>query len=114
MNMINKAGNQVQPTVSAVQSAMNDFSFCFQSGNFSIDIIDPPGHSSWPMAYMNFLSLYTNATAFDCTNIQELMTWTAWVYTNDAYVMPILPSWLHRCCSHSLTLHQSLFRRQKE
>jgi hypothetical protein len=90
MNMINKAGQLVSPSVASVQSAMSDFSDEFGSSNFTIDIIDANGTDSWPMAYMNYLSLAQNVTTYDCTNIQELLSFVSWIYTNDAYPFPHL------------------------
>jgi hypothetical protein len=29
-----------------------------------------------------------NLTAFDCTNVQELLYFVSWTYTNDAYALP--------------------------
>jgi ABC-type phosphate transport system substrate-binding protein len=88
MNMINKAGQLVTPSVAAVQSAMSDFSDEFGSSNFTIDIIDANGTDSWPMAYMNYLSVQQNLTTYDCTSFQELLGFVAWVQTNDAYALP--------------------------
>ncbi len=90
MNMINKAGKLVLPSVASVQSAMADFGIEYGSSNFTIDIVDAKGNASWPIAYMSYLSLKQNVTASDCTNIQELLAFVAWLQTNDAYVSPLL------------------------
>jgi ABC-type phosphate transport system substrate-binding protein len=91
MNMINKAGKLVLPSIESVQAAMDDFSEQFDQSNFTIDIIDADGNASWPIAYMNYLSMQQNLTTFDCTNIFELLSFVAWVQTNDAYVFLRFP-----------------------
>jgi ABC-type phosphate transport system substrate-binding protein len=91
MNMINKAGKLVRPSIESVQAAMDDFSEQFDQSNFTIDIIDADGNASWPIAYMNYLSMQQNLTTFDCTNIFELLSFVAWVQTNDAYVLLRFP-----------------------
>ena len=96
MNMFNKAGKLVRPSVASVQSAMADFGVEYGSSNFTIDIVDAKGNASWPIAYMSYLSLKQNVTASDCTNIQELLAFVAWLQTNDAYMSPLLL----RCAMH--------------
>lgn len=93
-NMVNKAGKKVAPSVASVQSAMNDFQAAFAGGNFSVDILDAAGNASWPMAYMTFFALLKNVSVFDCTDIQEMLNFVAWVQTNDQYSPT--PSPLHR------------------
>jgi hypothetical protein len=85
MDMINKAGKFVRPSVASVQAAMDNFSDEFAQSNFSIDIIDADGNDSWPISYMSYLSMQQNLTTYDCTNIFELLSFVAWVQTNDAY-----------------------------
>jgi hypothetical protein len=82
-----------------VQSAMNDFSDYYDEGNFEIDIIDGNGTDSWPLAWMTHFAIAKNASSRDCTNVQELLTFIAWVHTNDAYLLlPALA--LHRFPNH--------------
>lgn len=88
INMINKAGNLVHPSPSSVQAAMTDFLSFFNAGNFSIDIFDAGGATSWPMAYQTYVTLKQNSSTFDCTIIHELLNFVTWVQTNDAYVKP--------------------------
>jgi hypothetical protein len=105
MNMINKAGKLVQPSVASVQSAMADFSDEFNQSNFTIDIIDAPGNDSWPMAYMTYMSVQRNVTTYDCTSIFEILSFVSWVLTNDAYVI-LLASCNVGAASHNrLTPH---------
>jgi ABC-type phosphate transport system substrate-binding protein len=100
MNMINKAGKHVQPSVASVQSAMADFKVQYGQSNFTIDIVDAPGNESWPITYMSYLSLKQNVTTFDCTSFQELLAFVAWVQTNDAYLcaFPPPPFLVNLCC----------------
>lgn len=88
MSLINKAGNLVEPTQASISSAMNDFQSIFQQGNFTIDIYDGDGNNTWPLSYMTYLSLSRNITKFDCTTVYELLSFVAWVHTNDAYDDP--------------------------
>jgi ABC-type phosphate transport system substrate-binding protein len=94
MNMINKAGRLVQPSVDSVQSAMADFGTQYGASNFTIDIVDAPGNGSWPITYMSYMSLKENVTTIDCTSIQELLAFVAWLQTNDACAaLPLLWHW---------------------
>jgi hypothetical protein len=36
--------------------------------------------ASWPLTLLS-----RNITAVDCTNVEELLNWLAWLLTNDAY-----------------------------
>jgi ABC-type phosphate transport system substrate-binding protein len=85
-NMINKAGNEVSPSTDSVSSAMADFTSSYEAGDFSVDILDGNGTNTWPLSFSSFLTLSQNITAFDCTNVDEILNWLAWVLTNDAYV----------------------------
>lgn len=87
MNMYNKAGTLVSPSVASVQAAMNSFLSQFSEGNFSVDILDAGGLSAWPMAYMTYITLDQNVTTSDCTAVQELLNFVAWVHTNDGFVL---------------------------
>jgi hypothetical protein len=86
--MINRAGNLVKPQASAVQAAIKDFSEHYARNDFNVDIFDGPGNSSWPLSFLTFFSMERNLTAFDCTNVQELLYFVSWTYTNDAYALP--------------------------
>jgi hypothetical protein len=86
MNMYNKAGTLVTPSTASVQSAMTDFLDEYSQNNFTVDIYDANGTNSWPLSYMTFFSMSRNITVFDCTNIQELLQFIAWVHTNDECV----------------------------
>ena len=110
MNMFNKAGKLVRPSVASVQSAMADFGVEYGSSNFTIDIVDAKGNASWPIAYMSYLSLKQNVTASDCTNIQELLAFVAWIQTNDACVHPTTPlaALIHWNSNHAHVPPQSL------
>jgi hypothetical protein len=66
---------------------MADFGEQYGASNFTIDIVDAPGNRSWPITYMSYLSVKQNVTTFDCTSIQELLAYVAWVQTNDACVL---------------------------
>jgi ABC-type phosphate transport system substrate-binding protein len=97
VNMINRANHTVTPSVASVQAAMTSFQSYFSTGNFSIDILDAAGNSSWPMAYMSYFVMLKNVSVYDCTNIQELLNFVAWVQFNDQY-MPSLPRACVRAC----------------
>ncbi len=84
--MYNKAGTLVTPSTASVQSAMADYLDEYSHNNFTVDIYDANGTNSWPLSYMTFFSMRRNITAFDCTNIQELLQFIAWVHTNDECV----------------------------
>jgi hypothetical protein len=88
MNMYNKAGTLVTPSAASVQSAMTDYLDEYSRNNFTVDIYDANGTNSWPLSYMTFFSMSRNivVTVFDCTNIQELLQFIAWVHTNDECV----------------------------
>jgi hypothetical protein len=112
VNMYNKAGYPVVPSMYSVQAAMIEFSAAYNAGNLTLDIVDAPGNESWPLAYMTFILLNQSITSNDCTNIQELLRcphcpitpppfgttlifgnnrWLAWTQTNDAYLCPYIP-----------------------
>jgi ABC-type phosphate transport system substrate-binding protein len=86
VNMINRAGNLVEPNATTVGSAMNDFSDWFDDGEFNIDIYDAGGANSWPFSFISYFSINKDVQTFDCTNIQEQLNFVSWTYTNDAYV----------------------------
>ncbi len=102
MNMINKAGKLVTPSVASVQAAMADYSESYGQGNFTIDIVDAPGNDSWPLSYINYLSVKQNITTFDCTNFQELLAFVAWIQTNDAYAGLFSASSIRLHCTYCL------------
>ena len=105
MDMYNKAGTLVTPSTASVQSAMADYLDEYSHNNFTVDIYDANGTNSWPLSYMTFFSMRRNITVFDCTNIQELLQFIAWVHTNDECVA--LPP-LHLAldvCSRETTAH---------
>jgi ABC-type phosphate transport system substrate-binding protein len=85
--MINKANKLVEPSVASVQAAMTSFSDEYAKGNFEIDIIDANGTDAWPLAWMTHFGLARNASSLDCTNVKELLSFIAWVHTNDAYAL---------------------------
>lgn len=86
--MINKAGTKVVPSVTTIQSAMQDYLNLVDGNNFALDIFDGNGTQSWPLAFMSFVSINKNVTnAIDCDNVLELLRWLAWIETNDAYVV---------------------------
>lgn len=85
VNMVNKAGKVVAPSVYSVQAAMAQFAANFSAGNLTIDIVDAPGNDSWPLSYTTFIAINRSITALDCTNIEELMRFIAWTQINDGY-----------------------------
>ena len=85
VNMVNKAGKVVAPSVYSVQAAMAQFAANFSAGNLAVDIVDAPGNDSWPLSYTTFLAINRSITALDCTNIEELMHFIAWTQINDGY-----------------------------
>lgn len=85
INMYNQAGNLVTPSTASVLSAIDDNIDYFNDGNFTVEIYDANGTNSWPMAYMSYVSVNRNYQLFDCTNIQELVNFFAWILTNNAY-----------------------------
>lgn len=83
MSMYNKAGSLVTPSTASVQAAMSQFQAQFARSNFSVDILDAGGASSWPISYLTYLTMDRNVSGIDCTAIQELLAFAAWVHTND-------------------------------
>lgn len=84
MSMYNKAGSLVTPSTASVQAAMSQFQAQFARSNFSVDILDAGGASSWPISYLTYLTMDRNVSGgVDCTAIQELLAFAAWVHTND-------------------------------
>jgi hypothetical protein len=83
--MINTAGGLVEPTVSTIQSAMADFQSQYDQGIFTVDIFNGGGKRSWPMAYMTFFALAKDASLGDCTDMQEILNFVAWIHTNKEY-----------------------------
>lgn len=81
--LVNKAGNVVQLSVQALLNAMSDFQQDYEEGRFGIDIYDAPGPNSWPMAYLTFFAMQQNQTKDDCSNVDELLDFVAWIHTND-------------------------------
>ncbi len=76
----NKAGQYVQPTSAAVQSAMADFGT--QMGDrLAISIVDGPGKDSWPIAGYTYLLLYMNQA--DPAKAQKLISFLKWAYGSD-------------------------------
>jgi ABC-type phosphate transport system substrate-binding protein len=94
--MINKANKLVEPSVVAVQAAMASFSAYYAKSQFDIDIYDANGTNAWPLAFMTHFAISQNASSVDCTNIKELLSFLAWIHTNDVYVahhQPVRVMW---------------------
>lgn len=83
MRMYNKAGHLVSASAASVQAAMSDFQPYFAQSNFSVDILDAPGPDSYPISYMTFITINRNVSAYDCSIVEELLEFIAWVHTND-------------------------------
>jgi hypothetical protein len=83
--LYNKAGSLVAASTTTVQSAMAAFLPQFGQSNFTVDIYDADGTNSWPLALMSYVSLAHTVTAFDCSIINELLSFVAWIHTNDGY-----------------------------
>ncbi|AGD92983.1 putative serine/threonine-protein kinase/receptor [Megavirus lba] len=83
MFMYNKAGNLVEPNITTVQSAMADFKEIYTTGDFTIDIFDAPGNNSWPISWVNYISMNGNFEQNDCFRTKELLDFIAWLYTNN-------------------------------
>ncbi|AGF85754.1 tyrosine kinase family protein [Moumouvirus goulette] len=83
MFMYNKAGNLVEPNITTVQSAMADFKEIYTSNDFTIDIFDAPGNNSWPISWVNYISMNGNFKQNDCFRTKELLDFIAWLYTNN-------------------------------
>ncbi|AQN68650.1 protein tyrosine kinase (PTK) family protein [Saudi moumouvirus] len=84
MNMYNKAGYLVEPSIESVQYAMADYQSQYASGNFALDIYDAPGNNSWPLAYMNYVVMSKRFYQLDCSRADIVLKFIAWVYTNTA------------------------------
>jgi hypothetical protein len=89
VNMVNRAGKTVAPSVASVQAAMSDFSANISAGNLTIDFVDAHGNDSWPLVFLTFLAINQSVTAIDCTNVAELLGFIAWALTNDEYVFAL-------------------------
>lgn len=85
--MINRGGGLVEPTVASIQSAMTDFQSDYDAGRFTVDIFNGGGVGSWPMSYLTFFALEKNASLGDCTDVQEILNFVAWIHTNKEYVL---------------------------
>ncbi|BCS82572.1 putative serine/threonine-protein kinase receptor [Cotonvirus japonicus] len=83
MFMYNKAGNLVEPNITSVQSAMADFKDIYTSNDFTIDIFDAPGNYSWPISWVNYISMNGNFQQTDCFRTKDLLNFIAWLYTNN-------------------------------
>jgi ABC-type phosphate transport system substrate-binding protein len=92
INMVNRAGKTVAPSVVSVQAAMSDFSANISAGNLTIDFVDAHGNDSWPLVFLTFLAINQSVKAIDCTNVAELLGFIAWTLTNDEYVFALLAS----------------------
>ena len=75
----NQAGEYVQPTTAAVQSAMADFG-TDMGDKLAISIVDAPGKTSWPIAGYTYLLMYMNQT--DCAKAQKLVSFLKWAYSD--------------------------------
>nr|UMO80026.1 Serine/threonine protein kinase [Pandoravirus aubagnensis] len=82
-SIYNRAGRLIEPSVTSVQLAMRDFSDHFATGDLAVEIYDAPGNGSWPMAYVPLVALSNRFVQPDCTRIDELLKFLAWVHTND-------------------------------
>ncbi|WBR14733.1 Ser/thr kinase [Pandoravirus kuranda] len=82
-SIYNRAGRLVEPSVTSVQLAMRDFSEHFAAGDLAVEIYDAPGNESWPLAYVPLVALSNRFVQPDCTRIDELLKFLAWVHTND-------------------------------
>lgn len=83
MFMYNKAGKLVEPNITTVQSAMADFKEIYTTNDFTIDIFDAPGNNSWPISWVNYISMNGNFQQNDCFRTKELLDFIAWLYTNN-------------------------------
>lgn len=82
-SIYNRAGRLIEPSVTSVQLAMRDFSDHFAAGDLAVEIYDAPGNESWPLAYVPLVALSNRFVQPDCTRIDELLKFLAWVHTND-------------------------------
>ncbi|ALR84495.1 putative serine/threonine-protein kinase receptor [Niemeyer virus] len=83
MHMYNKAGKLVEPNITTVQSAMADFKEIYTAGDFTIDIFDAPGENSWPISWVNYISMTSTFQQADCIRTKELLDFIAWFYMNN-------------------------------
>ncbi|QTF49773.1 putative serine/threonine-protein kinase/receptor [Acanthamoeba polyphaga mimivirus] len=84
MNMYNKAGNLVEPSLESVQFAMADFKDEYSNNNFALDVFDAPGNNSWPLSYVNYIVMSKRFFQLDCSRADVVLKFIAWVYTNTA------------------------------
>jgi ABC-type phosphate transport system substrate-binding protein len=87
MLMVNKANKTVSPSIQSVQSAMSDYQVQFLAGSFQIDILDAPGNDSWPMAFLSYMIIPRATITYDCSNVESLLEFVAWIQSNDGFVI---------------------------
>jgi hypothetical protein len=85
MDMYNRANKLVKPSTTSVQAAMAIFTTQISDGDFTVNIIDANGTDSWPLSYMIYVTLLQDTYSQECSNVQDLIEFVAWIQTNDAY-----------------------------
>ncbi len=91
MDMYNRANKLVKPSTMSVQAAMAIFTTQISDGDFTVNIIDANGTDSWPLSYMIYVTLLQDTYSQECSNVQDLIEFVAWIQTNDACVHPTTP-----------------------
>ncbi len=81
--MKNRAGYIVDPTLDAIQQAIDDQASTISSGSLSVDIVDGPGSGSWPLCYITFITVRQNSTLKSCKPLSELLLFLSWTQLND-------------------------------
>ena len=78
-NLVNAAGNTVEPTLETTQNAMADFGGEMPDTLARL-IVNAPGDNSWPIAGYTYLLAYMDQT--DCAKGKELINFIHWALTD--------------------------------
>ena len=79
--MVNKAGKTVTANAASLSSAMADFSTNLDADKLTVDLMDAPGDSSWPISTYTYLILHTTSMT-DCTKAQKITEYIRWTLTD--------------------------------
>ncbi len=90
--LVNKAGNIVHPSSETVHEALDDFKQNISTTDLSVNIVDAPGQSSWPISYASYVTLDRDINKTDCSVVEELLLWLSWTQLNDL-AMQTVSNW---------------------
>lgn len=81
ISLYNRAGKYVRPSLATIKSALSDYQ---NSSSFVVDISDGPGEQSWPLCHFMYILLsYNSSGASDCSQVDTLLRFIAWIQLND-------------------------------